>query len=488
MNNRRSIYVVAMLMTAGSLFGQYRTGRVYNSDCRTNSSAACNELSVVPRPQLTPAFTWYDPEVYELPSGNLSFLAQSGNPSVNETLYYNSTNAMGISKEIYGRYAPSGIDTIYRAERSSSGTWSTPAFGAGPTLKGQRRRCDYIPKVTSPPPGNSQFTPNNIDPVGGHSIVRLQTSPGVYKYFMAFNGGNADYIVGKLYWAISDDGVNWTVYNWNPPAGYEWTPLVNPYYHDCNGGTQVTGFEEGVAEPFLAYVPNDLNGGPNGTFYLYFSYTHYTPDPPYYTSNPPSGAKTWYDFMAVRFGYNPSHPFGFGSNYQLFYDGVWRPHSGRLVFDYDRNSDESNKPLYSANDFYIGVFHSMTSIANSNPAGGGSGDLKRNPDTGQWLKITTAGESSYVTQTNSSLATNNWSTPQLVNTSTLTTLYTNTCAANGQTKTLLYGPALWYGNLGARRGWWLWAPVHATGYTGCFSGLGIVPMKLCDASEANCEL
>jgi hypothetical protein len=46
---------------------------------------------------------------------------------------------------------------------------------------------------------------------------------------------------------------------------------------------------------------------------------------------------------------------------------------------------------------------------------------------------------------------------------------------------------LWYGTLGSRRGFWVWIPVHTTSNPGCFSGLGIVPAKLCSAGEPNCD-
>lgn len=469
----RIAVLAVVVLVSGAAAAQYRTGRVYNLG---------RELSVVPRPQLTPAFTWYDPEIYQLPNGNLSFIAQSGNPSANEPAYYTAVDPMGIAREAYGRYAPSGIDTFYRAERDAhTGAWSTPPLGAGPLLKGQRRRCTYEPRVRSAPEADPSFTPNEVDPVGGRSIVRIETSPGVSRYFMAFNGGNQDYIVGKMYWAVSDDGVQWAVYDWVRPADYEFGPVIDPYYHDCNGGTKITGYDEGVGEPYLAFDPNDTSGGPHGTFYLYFSYTHYTPHPPY-------AVRRWYDFMAVRFGYSPGHPFGFGSNYQLYHRGAWRPHSGHLVFEYDRNADGSRKPLYDpAKDFYVEVFQSMTSIANTNPWAGGSGDLKRNPDTGEWLKITASHGATYVTQTNTTLATNEWSAPRTVDTTTLTKEYSTFCDAAGRTENILYGPGLWYGTLGTRRGWWLWAPVHASGWTHCFAGLAIVPMKLCTAAEPDCD-
>lgn len=467
MNRRIGSLMAVLLFTGTAAMAQWEIGYVYHANCKRNASQPCNELTVVPRTQFGTAYTWYGPDVYQTPAGNLSFIAQAGNPSVNDLRFYLPTNGGGISRPELGRYAPTGIDTFYRAERDVNGNWLTPAFGAAPALKGQARRCDYQPKVTAPPPQDPTFTPNNIDPVGGPSVVRIQTSPTTYKYFMAFNGGNADYITGKLYWAISDDGVNWTPYNWNAPAGYQWTPIVDPYYHDCNGGVQSpTGMEEGVTEPMLAFDPADTSGGPNGTFYLYFSYTHRDT-----SFNPP--AQWLADVIAVRFGYNPGHAFGLGGNYQIFQGGVWSPHSGRLVFSYDAG------PTYSPSDVRVSVYNSMTSIGNTHPmSAGGPGDLKRNPDTGQWVRISASGDNLLV-QTNSRLDLNNWPAPITVDKTALTNRYSLQCTVNNTTVSVMHSTGLWYGTLGTRRGWWLWVPVPTT-LSPCFTGLGMVVTELCE--------
>jgi hypothetical protein len=446
-----------MLCFATGVYAQtWRTGKVYN----TNGG----ELSVVPRSMLNSTYTWYDPGVYQFPNGDLGFIAQAGNPSVAP-----GSNAFGIASASCGSYAPAGIDTFYSARRDQyTGAWTTPAFGACPTLKGQVRRCTYEPQVRGA---------TNIDPVGGPSIVRIANpnSASGYRYYMAFNGGNADYITGKLYWAVSDDGTNWAIYNWNVPAGYQYSPIIGPEYHDCNGGKAITKHDEGVAEPMLVFDPSDTAGGvnPNGTFYLYFMYSHYTP------SNPDNNTD-WSDAFAFRFGYNPGHPFGFGGNNQIFHDGAWRAHSGRLVFTYDAGPVVGSDPR-------LDIFHSMTSIANSSPSGVGVGDIKQNPITKVWVKITTSFDQ-MVIQTTTRLDLNAWSAPNVVDMTSVNSLYSPWCVSNGKTANVIYGGGLWYGTLGGRQGWWFWLPVNASGSTNCFEGIGIVVMKLCENNEANCDL
>jgi hypothetical protein len=487
-----------LLLCASSVTAQnFRSGKVYN----TNGG----EISIVPRSQLTYRYTWYGPDIFQYPNGELGFLAHSNNPSVDR---YGNSDAMSISTDACGAFKPAGIDSIYSARRSASGTWQTPAFGQCPKFKGMTRRCTYDPDAADDP--NVPWAVD-IDPVGSPSVVRIANpySSTGYRYYVAFNNGNSDFFTGKLYWAVSDDGDNWTVHTSGAPAGYQWKPVIGPEYHDCEDSAGEIKSNQGVVEPFLAFDPNDTAGGinPNGTFYLYFTYTHYL------GVSPEGNPIAYEDALAFRFGYNPAHPFGFGTNPQLYYrnvrqdsngDGVldpgqWIPHSGRLVWSYDTGPQINGEPK-------LEIAHSMLSWRESQPEHAlGRGDLKQNPDTGNWYHISTWGNRAVI-QSSMSLATDDWSSPTVVNLTTINNLYQPRCYGGPHPITgqptyadVAYDPGLWYGTLGTRRGWWIWTPVHAAapavtnqtanpeGLASCFQGLAFVVAKLCENNEAGCD-
>lgn len=450
-------FVVACAVSASAQ--NFRTGRVYN----TNGG----EISVVPRSQLTYLYTWYGPEIFQHPEGDLGLLAHSGNPSVER---FGTSDPMGIASAACGSFAPAGIDTIYSARRDSqNGSWATPAFGQCPKFKGMGRRpgCTYDPQVEGA---------YNIDPVGSPSVVRIPNGAG-WRYFLAFSNGNSDYITGKIYWAVSDDGLNWTIYNWNAPAYHEWTPILGPKYRDCEYPMSEIGKTTGVVEPFLAFDASDTAGGrnPYGTFYLYFTYSHYV-----------SSTSHFEDALAYRFGYNPAHPFGFGANPEIFFDGQWRAHSGQLVWDYDGQPAVGTDPV-------LRIDASISSWRNASPHALGRGDLKQNTTTGVWYHISTWGNQTVI-QSSSRLDMNNWSTPTVVNTASVNGIYSNLCrTGSGTNEYVAYDPGIWYGTLGGRTGWWIWMPVHTappeiSGQPpGCFQGLALVVAKLCEGAEAGCD-
>jgi hypothetical protein len=311
-------------------------------------------------------------------------------------------------------------------------------------------------------------------------IANPYSSTG-YRYYMLFNNGNSDSTVGKVYWAVSDDGDNWTIYAGTPPAGYQWKPMIGPEYLDCNGGPKVTGHNQGISEALLVFDPSDTAGGrnPSGTFYIYFDYTHYTPT-----------LGQFEDVYAFRFGYNPAHPFGFGSNPEIFLDGAWVAHSGRLVWDYDGQPPVGTDPM-------LYIAHSMrASWRENNPSSIGRGDLKQNPDTGVWYHLSTFGGKWYM-QWNTRLDMDNWSTPVEINTASVNAYYPPQCRltldGNSPIENIAYDPGLWYGTLGGWTGWWMFQPVHAvpSNVQGspptCFTGLGIVVTKLCMNEQTGCD-
>lgn len=341
--------------------------------------------------------TWYDPEIFQLPSGDLKLLAQGGNPD--------SVCSGGVSAY---------LDSLFDATRSSaSGAWTLPTNTSCPVVPGGYTRCGYSPTT----PG----------PVASPSVVRV---PGDSRYFMAFVGGNADYIKGKVYWAVSSDGVNWTVYNWNPPAGETWSPvLYSKYAAECQPNS--------IGQVQLAYE--------NGLFYLYMQYWH------------PTGELS---SVAYRFDYNSGHPFGFGPSVrEVYQNGTWQHNSGHLVWSYDTGAAETG-------DQKLGVYTGMQQLEF------GAGDVKYDPARGWWLHIY-GWDHQIRSQHSSSLAAADWSAYQVVDTSVLT-------GASGRfPNTENYYPGVWYGTLsGIGPRMWIWVPVDYQRCISPFYGLALAPAQL----------
>ena len=373
--------------------------------------------------------TWYYPTVFTYPNGDLAMAAQSGRTP-------GSTCP-----------AQSMIDDIYSARRSvTTGTWTIPSSSACPTLKGGYSRCGYS-------------YPMNPGAISSPSVVKVGST-----YYMAFNGGNADYIVGRLYWATSTDGVTWSVYNVNPPTGEVWAPLMAPKYHECLDG-RPAGQANGIAGPYLAYDASDTSMGPNGTFYVYFSHWGLRPDLSY---------GGFLDNWAIRFAYQPTSPFGIGTSKQIWHritqnDGTWKSfNSGLMVWDYDVNSGLqaiAGEPV-------------LTAFQGENMSGRfgfGDGDLQRDPLTGQWLHLYEIFGTVYV-QSAPSLASNLWSSPVEMD---MTTVRNLVPAGTSPSLALPYGPAMYYGAGGNRTGWWIYTPINHLGCASAFWGLGIAPAEMC---------
>jgi hypothetical protein len=77
------------------------------------------------------------------------------------------------------------IDNFYSAS-TSGGTWITPSATSCPVLGGAYNRCGYSTTASGP--------------IGSPSVVKVGST-----YYMAFNGGNSDFITGRIYWATSGD-------------------------------------------------------------------------------------------------------------------------------------------------------------------------------------------------------------------------------------------------------------------------------------------
>ena len=338
--------------------------------------------------------TLYDPTLYKLPSGDLHLLTQGGNTM-------NSCTR---------------IDSFFGTTRNQSGgAWSAMGTSSCPEFMGGYTRCGYSPTVHGP--------------IASPSVVQV---PGDSRYFMAFSGGNADYFDGKVYWAVSNDGISWSVYNVNPPPGETWTPvLFGKYAGDCVGDGQ---HPNGIGQVQLAYE--------NGYFYVFMSYYHYN-----------SGALSP---VVFRFDYSSAHAYGFGPSVrQVFHNGTWENNSGQFVWSDDGYG--SNGTLLANGDHVIGIYDSMNSYAF------GSGDLKHDDNQGWWVRVQDwSGTVNW--QESSSLASGVWSSPTPIG-NLPSTLYA-------------WGTGLWFGSLsGSANRMWIWMPVNNNSCSGG-DGLSLLPGTL----------
>ncbi len=373
--------------------------------------------------------TWYNPSLMTLPNGDLGFIAQSGRPPGSSC----PTAGLPLAQ----------IDDFYSASLNpSTGNWTVPSVNSCPTLKGAYNRCGYVP--SGGPPG----------PIGNPSVVKVGST-----YYMAFNGGNADYIAGRIYWASSTDGVTWNVYNLpNPldpdePTGEGWTPILKARYHNCVTAPPALG----IGEINLAYQPAK---GSDGTFYIYFN--HYGFD-----------AHGFLDTWGIRFSHDPSQPFGLGGNKQIYQKppgetGAWKNlDSGLMVWNYDITNGGSAMP----GEPVLGTYQGR----NGTPFGFGSGEIRYDPLSRKWLHVYTFGDApgnSTKVQTSSSLSSNLWTTPVTIDDASLRSL-----VPAGDTTPRDVG--LHHGTIGGRTGLWMFAPMNIPGCSLPYPGLQIVPAELC---------
>jgi hypothetical protein len=382
--------------------------------------------------------TWFSPGVFTYPNGDLAFLAQGRN------------------------LAPNIKDSIFGARRNSAtGQWQTPASADAPALTGL-----YMTGGSPQNCGYSQTTPG---PVASPKVVFLPEAisgtPGG-RYYMAFVGGNGDFIRGQVYWGTSTDAVNWTIWKWSPlPAGFSWRPLVGPLYGPAGYSPDPTCYPYGITQLMLTY-DSDTSLGAQGGFYLHLVYQHWVKKPD------GTFAPNSFDMLSYRFSYTTSNAFGLGGNGQIYTcDPVthacqWVAHSGQMVWDYDGQAPAPGDPILHA--------HQSTSMAQ------GPGDIVKIPSTGRWLHIGSFNQ--VFTQSASSLALQDWSVTTPINRAALDLSLNN--PPSGPYPGYLndaFDPGLWYGLLGTRTGIWGFFPVRYMGTTcSAFSyrGLAVVVAPL----------
>lgn len=379
------------------------------------------------------AIGWGDPEGVTRPDGNLKMITQGGNPS-----------------QVCSPVGTPGKDSFFVAD-FVGGFVSFPPLNSCPPVRGFYMTSGS-PLSCVPP---NDYGPTNPGPIASSSVVKVGN-----RYFMAFVGGNADYIKGHIFWAVSTDAVNWTFLPALPATtpGYTWQPILRPEYGDPCA-------RYGIRQLSLTYDSSTAYG-PNGAFYIHFLYKH-----------PVSGL----DVEAYRFPYKPSDSYGLPTE---LYNGTpfgqlcisasssstatcsWTTHSGRLVWDYDSQPVVGSDPL-------------LLKLRGMRQMAFGAGDVKYDPVRGVWLHIYTfSGQTSW--QTATSLSSTVWTTPQPIDLSAfdaaMATSYPNYQAAER------YNGGLWYGtatlSAGTRTGMWLLQPVDTIPCPGAFQGLGIVVAPL----------
>jgi hypothetical protein len=381
----------------------YKLGTPYNQLLSVGRAGDCDR-------------TWYDPEVFALPATSrgtpLRLLGQGNNP-----------HACGTD----------GYDSLYAGTRDPvDGSWTTTSPTDCPAVVGFSK-CGRPTWVWASP-----------------SVVKVGA-----RYYMAFIGGNADFDKGKVYWAVSDDGTTWDVYDRNPPPGEPWFPLIAPkYFEDCFNLF-------GVAQLALAYE--------DGYFYIFMNYAHRL----YYDDAP---TQTW-DSLAYRIRHDPSDEHGLSESREIYFDpdatgpapGAWVAHSGRLAFTYDDLPAEPGEPL-------LGHFKSMWSMHNGGKEVVWDGSRER------WIHAFAAYDSGTTRlhwQESRSLSANEWSERRDIDTSAL-----NGPSGAFPNRTLQY-PALWYGSVaGLPERMYIFVPLdssttscHVPG-TNTFRGLAIASAEL----------
>lgn len=387
----------------------------------------------------------YQPGLVELPNGYLEMITL-GNCLGNCT---NSTNN------------PGGGDTLWRWRRAPSGSWADANGGITPSMSDQTTSlgelipggsiASFTEQVTnfdSTKGCQYHFDPNN-PPKGAVAFATMVRMDN--KIFMAFNKGDSDWWSGEVWWAVSsDDGANWSVYP---------NPILYGYYHRWHKGSGTPGVfcNEGIGGIALT-TTTDSSG--KVWFHIYASYGH--PDSERNTAIDP-----YYSTMDFRFGYNPQHPFGFGTGTDLWYNGAYRPNSGKFVWSYDagptqtRNDggvDDRLSPGAVQANWFQSSYFGVNSIATEVVGGQKYYILLIDGwrSVGDPLHVVTSCDGT------------NWSAVQNIDTSAITNIYPGASVFNN---------GIWYGTLSGTTSLWGFLSL-GTNSTNIYDGTKILPVKI----------
>lgn len=396
-----------LLLLAGSAFAaSYSTGTIYSPELKAAYSHTCGDFV-------------YDPEIFQMSNGNLRVLAQGGNINTDRD------SLMGFTRT------------------ASTGAWSVPTASApnlAPALEGQYARCGYTPSSTN-------------GPIGSPSVVKVGS-----KYYMAYVGGNADQITGKVYWAVSTDGSTWSLYSVSPPGGQLLTPIIYPTLHEeCN----TLNLASGVGQVHLAYQ--------DGYFYFYLRYGHW------------SNQFLSVESLAFRVQYNSANTWGLGSTREIWQGTTygWIANSGALLWDYDCQPDPNgNIPAAcpppspdttlvrgrgaSNFTFYPGDLKLEAGLANTTYP------------NGKWVHFYQNGAagSALTWESNGNLAQpQSWAAGGTINIQTLKNLYGSTVE--------VYYPGVYFGSLcSGCPSRYIFIPIDGASCAADFQGTMIVPAEL----------
>lgn len=423
----RAVIAAVLLLLSSHALAQYSIGTVYRS-------------LAIPTPAggNTCSRTWYDPDIHLQPNGiDLGVIAQAAAPNYCTDV---------------------ALDTLFRGERNGlNGAWTMPALvddygNVCPAITGQYKRCGF----------ESWF---HSGPLASPSVVRLpnQHSPTGVRYYMAFVGGNADFIHGRIYWAVSNDGKVWEVYGRGKVAETEnWGPVIYAKYLQSENApfsAPACTPTSGIGQVQVAFE--------NGLFYVFFQYYHPRSSHPTYDRALSS--------VLYRFDYNAAHPFGFGGAVrELYLDGRWQRHSGKLVWAYDDDPSGAQLPPDEGDpvlELYNGVQEAGFRF--------GAGDVKFG--NGRWLHAYAFADVMHA-QTATALdpTVAKWSEPQLVDVARIREVHPLSTGGPA--------PGVWYGSLsGTPEKWWIWVPVPSeerlcagnSRPINPFAGLALAPAELC---------
>ena len=374
--------------------------------------------------------TAYDPEVFQYPNGDIGILAQGGN------LFLTRIPGLNPNGQPYpGTCRSDGRDSFFKFRWLPNQTWASPATLDCPALTGDYSACGYFfpsPAIDSPP-----LASPSIVKVGG-------------RYFMAVVGLGRDYGRGEIFWAVSNDAVNWDFFG-GPGT---WKALVSPRYPAPKNTYNDGGFCPPASDDGKTKPDNNRYGvgqvtlsHENGWFYLHFNYLHAALDP----------IGQALEMMGWRIPYNAADHYGlaYGQGQFFIKNLGWVPHSGSLVFDYDGQAPVQGDPV-------LHIYNQLSHIAT--PMDYGAGDVKFHPGHGYWLRLYSFGGTSY-TQRATSLAAENWSPSVPVNFATIESFYPGAG---------FYYGGLWYGSWGKRTGTWVVQPANYAHCSTFFEGLGLV--------------
>lgn len=255
----------------------------------------------------------YMPSLYQYPDGSLGMITIGNHPDSGD--------------------ADTG-DALFLWKRGSSGSWSNSAGGITPTLEGGAIPSfkEIVQKVPIPgsggPCGSKLATYTGA--FGGPATIVLDN-----KVYMAFLKGSSDWWSGEVWWAVSSDwGETWSVYD---------SPILYGFYHRGHetkryGNACIFPREENEGcscnEGFggLSITTSSDAGGT--WIHLYGTYFHRELEANRKSPLPSA--------IHYRFRYDPNHPFGFSPSKQIYYDGGFIDHSGKLVWDYDSGAPQGS--------------------------------------------------------------------------------------------------------------------------------------------------